>query len=182
MTSAVALLIVRVVAGLGLASHGSQKLFGWFGGSGPKGIGAYFSRLGFPAPVFFAILAGIGEFIGGLLLAVGWLGAIGPALIISVMLVAIVAEHLPHGFYAYNGGYELPSMYAMIALAVAFAGPGALSLDARWPVHALGTVDVSWILIGIGIVLSVIVLSTRHRSHDRPQEIADSRARVLNLR
>ncbi|MGH7659925.1 MAG: MgtC/SapB family protein, partial [Vulcanimicrobiaceae bacterium] len=68
----------------------------------------------------------------------------------------------------YNGAYELPSMYAMIALAIAFAGPGALSLDALWPMHALRTAGVSWILIGIGVALSVIVLSTRHRSDNRP--------------
>ncbi|TAM56183.1 DoxX family protein [bacterium] len=162
MSTAIALLIARLVAGLGLASHGSQKLFGWFGGSGPQGIGGYFRSLGFPAPVALAVLAGLGEFVGGLLLALGWLGAIGPALIISVMLVASVSEHLPHGFYSYNGGYELPSMYAMIVLIIAFVGPGSLALDSLIGVPALGYPTVAVILILAGIAGGGVTLLLRH--------------------
>ncbi|TAM77050.1 DoxX family protein [bacterium] len=165
MVSSFALLVARLVVGLGLATHGSQKLFGWFGGSGPKGIGAYFATLGFPAPVAFAILAGIGEFAGGLLLAVGWLGPIGPALIITVMLVASLSEHLPHGFFNYNGGYELPAAYAMTALVLAFVGPGSLSIDALVPVAGLAHPEAAWIAIGAGLLIGLVVSAMRRAPH-----------------
>ncbi|TAM89290.1 DoxX family protein, partial [bacterium] len=155
MSSAIALLIARLVVGLGLATHGSQKLFGWFGGSGPRGIGKYFESLGFPRPVALAVVAGIGEFAGGLLLAAGWLGAVGPALIIAVMLVASLSEHLPHGFFNYNGGYELPSAYAMTALIIAFVGPGRIAVDAAFPVGSLGAPAVALALIIAAVVIGL---------------------------
>ena len=160
MTS-LAFLIVRLVVGLGIASHGSQKLFGWFGGSGLHGTAGWFAKLRFPVPVAFAFLAGVGEFAGGLLLAAGWLGVIGPALIISVMLVASFAEHLPHGFYNYNNGFELPAMYAMGALAIAFAGPGSFALDTIAPVSILSGAEAAWIAIGAAMVLAFVVLECR---------------------
>lgn len=160
MTS-LALLIVRLIVGLGMASHGSQKLFKWFGGSGPHGMAQYFAKLRFPVPLAFAILAGTGELVGGVLLAAGWLGAIGPALIISVMIVATFSEHLPHGFYNYNGGYELPAMYAMAALAVAFSGSGVYALDSLAPISILAGPLAAWIAIAAGVVLAFITLECR---------------------
>ena len=41
------LLILRIVAGLLLAAHGSQKLFGWFGGYGIAGTGGWLESIGF---------------------------------------------------------------------------------------------------------------------------------------
>lgn len=98
---------------------------------------------------------------GGILLAAGWLGAVGPALIISVMIVATFSEHLPHGFYAYNGGYELPAMYGMAALALAFAGPGAYALDSIAPISVLAGPLAAWIAIAAGVVLAFITLECR---------------------
>ena len=52
------LLILRVVMGLTLAAHGSQKLFGWFEGSGRVGTAGMFTKLGFRWPAAMALLAG----------------------------------------------------------------------------------------------------------------------------
>jgi putative oxidoreductase len=84
----VAFLIVRIVVGLGLAAHGAQKLFGWFGGHGVAGTGQFFEALGFRPGRLFALGAGLGEFGGGVLTFLGLWGALGPALIVTVLLNA----------------------------------------------------------------------------------------------
>src|SRR5665213_371156 len=78
MDIALPLLIVRLVIGLGFASHGAQKLFGWFGGYGLAGTGGFFESIGFKPGKLFAGAAGASELIGGLLLALGLGGPIGP--------------------------------------------------------------------------------------------------------
>ena len=89
------ILIARVILGLAIGAHGTQKLFGWFGGYGPRGTGVYFDSLGFRPGIVFALAAGLGEVVGGLLTVGGLLGPVGPALIVLVMLVAMLAVHWP---------------------------------------------------------------------------------------
>ena len=125
----IAILIARLLLGGSLAAHGAQKLFGWFGGYGPAGTGGFFQTLGFRPGVLFAVAAGLGEFVGGLLTLLGLGGAIGPAIIVMVMVVAIFAVHISKGFFASNGGWELPGMNIAAALAIGFAGNGAYSID-----------------------------------------------------
>ncbi len=124
------LLIARLVFGLGIAAHGAQKLFGWFGGYGLAGTGGFFESLGFRPGKAFAAAASLNELGGGLLVALGLLGPIGPALMISVMVVAIPVMHWRNGFFVANNGIELPLLYATGALALAFIGFGQYSLDA----------------------------------------------------
>src|SRR5215207_4547511 len=102
------LLLLRVVFGLVMAGHGSQKLFAWFGGHGLAGTGGFFESLGFRPGRFFAMAAGFTEVAGGVLLALGLLGPLGPAMIIAVMIVAIATVHWQHGLFAQNNGFELP--------------------------------------------------------------------------
>ncbi len=125
----VAFLIVRLILGLGVAAHGAQKLFGWFGGGGIAGTGGFFEGIGFRPGRLFALMAGLGETTGGLLTALGLGGALGPVLIIVVMLVAIGSVHYNKGFFTAGGGWELPATNVAAALAVAFGGNGAYSLD-----------------------------------------------------
>src|SRR2546425_2904707 len=101
------LLLIRLVFGLVMAAHGAQKLFGWFGGYGITGTGGFFESLGFRPGKLFAAAAGFGEFAGGLLVALGFLRPIGPALMLSVMIVAAVSVPWGHLFATHNG-IEVP--------------------------------------------------------------------------
>ncbi|HXW76756.1 MAG TPA: DoxX family protein, partial [Candidatus Eremiobacteraceae bacterium] len=149
----IALLIARLLVGLGLAAHGAQKLFGWFGGYGLKGTGGFFESLGFRPGPLFAAAAGLGEFGGGLLTALGLGGPIGPALIVMVMLVAIFTVHITKGFFVTNGGYELNLTIIAAALLIAFAGPGAWSFDTMLNIGAVWTDSLRWIAMGVAVVL-----------------------------
>src|SRR5881392_2810592 len=158
MTFHEGLLVARLVFGLVMAAHGAQKLFGWFGGYGIAGTGGYFESLRFRPGKLFAALAGIGEFGGGLLLALGFLGPIGPAIVLSVMIVAAVSVHWGKGLLGSNG-IEVPLLYAAIAVALAFTGPGRFSLDAL-----LGIASTSafvWIAVIAGTVGGFVNLALR---------------------
>src|SRR5438876_2402289 len=124
------LFVARVVFGSLMAAHGAQKLFGWFGGYGLAGTGGFFEALGFRPGRFFAAAAGLAETGGGLLVALGLFGPAGPALVVSVMIVAAVSVHWPHGLFAASNGIELPLLYGAAAAALALTGPGRFSLDA----------------------------------------------------
>ena len=124
----IAFLLVRLV-GLGMAAHGAQKLFGWFGGHGVAGTGAFFEKLGFRPGSLFAFAAGAGELVGGLLIAVGLGGPIGPALVVLVMIVAALAVHVRNRYLQGTNGVELNAMYIAHALALGYVGFGELSLD-----------------------------------------------------
>jgi putative oxidoreductase len=157
------LLILRLVVGVTLAAHGAQKLFGWFAGYGPDGTGRFMETLGFHPGRRHAVLAGLTEFGGGLLLALGLLTPVGAALIASVMLVATITVHLKNGFFATSGGYEYNLVLAAAAVSVAFTGPGALSIDALLGYSLAGT------LWGIGTIVVAVTgalsqLAQRHTS------------------
>ena len=124
------LLLARLVFGTVMAAHGSQKLFGWFGGYGLEGTAGFFEGLGFRPGRPFAALAGGTELVAGLMLAAGLLSPVAAALIVSVMIVAAVTVHWPGGLFAANNGIEVPLLYATGAAALALTGPGAFSLDA----------------------------------------------------
>jgi len=158
----IGMLIFRLVAGLAMAAHGSQKLFGWFGAGGITGTGAFLESIGFRPGNRFAVMAGLSEFLSGLLLALGLMNPVGPALMVSVMLIAIVTVHLGYGFFAQNNGPELAILYIAGALAVGFAGPGQYSLD-----HLLGLDSVIpetaiWIALALGVVGALGNLAMRH--------------------
>src|SRR2546425_12468326 len=102
-----ALLIARLIIGLGLAAHGMQKLLGWFSGYGLKGTAGFFESIGFRPGVLFALAAGLGEVAGGLLTAAGLFGPIGPRLFITLMGVGIVGRHPPKGVFFQTKGHGL---------------------------------------------------------------------------
>ena len=153
------LLLARVVLGLLMAAHGAQKLFGWFGGYGLAGTGGFFESLGFRPGRFFAAAAGATEITGGLLVALGLLGPLGPALIVSTMIVAIVTVHWAHGVFAQNNGYELPLLYAVGAAAIALIGHGAYSVDAL--LQLTWSPEVVWAVLALGVIGGVLNLAIR---------------------
>jgi putative oxidoreductase len=88
----VGLLIFRLAAGLTLAVHGSQKLFGWFGGRGVDGTGAFFEQIGYRPGKIFAVVAGLCEFGGGLAFALGVFTPLAASAMIGIMLNAVAAD------------------------------------------------------------------------------------------
>lgn len=126
------LLIIRLVVGLALAAHGAQKLFGWFGGYGLKGTGGWMESIGIKPGYTMALLAGLAEFGGGLLLAAGLFTEIGAILIAGTMAVAIVKVHLQNGFWVAANGYEFNLVLIAVAVGIALTGAGTYSLDYLW--------------------------------------------------
>jgi len=156
-----ALLFVRLVIGLAMAAHGAQKLFGWFGGYGLAGTGGFLEGLGFRPGRIFAFFAGLGEVGGGLLMALGLGGALGPAIIVMVMLVAIFSVHISKGFFITNGGWELNATYIASAVTVAYVGNGAYSLDHALGIDVLASTQAATILMIAAIVLAGLNLLAR---------------------
>ncbi|KOP65244.1 oxidoreductase [Bacillus sp. FJAT-18019] len=126
----IGLLILRLVVGLSFMAHGAQKLFGWFGGYGPKGTGGWMESIGIKPGVAVAVLSGLMELVGGLLFAAGFLTVLGAALITLTMLGAIVKVHGQNGYWATANGYEYNLLLIAVSVAVALTGAGAYSLDA----------------------------------------------------
>lgn len=153
------LLLIRLVFGLVMAAHGAQKLFGWFGGYGIAGTGGYFEQLGFRPGKLFAALAGLGEFAGGLLVALGFLGPIGPAVVLSVMIVAAATVHWGKGLFSMTNGIEVPLLYAVAAAGLALTGPGRLSIDAV--VGLTTTEPLALLALAIGIIGAFANLALR---------------------
>ena len=151
-TLSVGLLIARVVVGLVMAAHGSQKLFGWFGGYGLNRTGEFFVQLGFQPGRTFAAAASLTEITSGLLVALGFLGPVGPALMISVMIVAMVTVHRGHGLFAQTNGHEVPLLYSTIALGLALTGYGQYSLDAWLGIAHRWTNAATMIVLAVGVL------------------------------
>ncbi|MBO9606587.1 MAG: DoxX family protein [Paenibacillaceae bacterium] len=123
------LLVIRLVVGLTFAGHGTQKLFGWFGGHGPKATGGFFESIGIKPGLLMAVLAGLAEIGGGLLFAAGLFTEAGAALIVLTMLIAIVKVHGKNGYWVTSGGIEYNVLLLAIAIGVALVGAGDYSLD-----------------------------------------------------
>jgi putative oxidoreductase len=162
-TVSIGLLIARLVIGLAMAAHGTQKLFGWFGGYGLAKTGDLFGQLGFRPGRSFAALASLGEITSGLLVALGFLGPIGPALMISVMVVAMISVHLRNGFFATTNGVEVPVLYSTAALGLALIGYGEYSLDATLGIAHVWTPALTLIVLVVGILGGLANLGLRRR-------------------
>jgi putative oxidoreductase len=124
----IGMLIIRIVVGLLFVGHGTQKLFGWFGGHGRSGTTGFMESLGYPAPGAAAVVGGAAEAVGGVLLLLGFLTPLGSLLVIAMMVSAMLAVHVSRGMWNTTGGIELPLVYAVVAAGIAF-GPGRFSLD-----------------------------------------------------
>ncbi len=155
------LIVARFVLGPLIAAHGAQKLFGWFGGYGIAGTGGFFESLGFRPGRLFATAAGLSEFAGGLLVALGLLGPIGPALMLAVMIVAAISVHWKNGLFVMSNGIEVPLLYAAGATALALTGPGRYSLDALLGIASVWTPALTWSALGVGIIGGVVNLAIR---------------------
>ena len=156
-----AFFLIRLVLGLYIAAHGAQKLFGWFGGYGLAGTGGFMESLGFRPGRWFAFSAGATEMLGGIFTILGLGGALGPALIVIVMVVAIFSVHIKNGWFTANNGVELNIFYILTSTAVAFAGFGPISLDRVLGINILASPSQAGTAIGVAIVLGLLNLLAR---------------------
>jgi putative oxidoreductase len=144
-------LALRATVGGFFIGHGTQKLFGWFGGHGPEATANMFESLGLRPGRHHALAAGAGEAGGGALLALGAATPAAAAVITATMITAIQRVHLKNGPWSSNGGYEYNAVLIAAALTLAEAGPGSFSLDRKLGIEKTGG---KWSLLALlgGIV------------------------------
>jgi putative oxidoreductase len=131
-------LLLRLVVGFFFFGHGTQKLFGWFGGNGLDATADGFEKLGLRPGRANAITAGAAEAGGGAMLALGLATPVSAAILTATMMTAIYRVHLKNGPWISKGGYEYNVVLIAAVLALAEAGPGQLSLDAALGCHRFG--------------------------------------------
>ena len=168
------LLALRLGFGAAAASHGAQKLLGWFGGHGVEGTGGFFESIGFTPGKRNAILAGLAEGAGGAAVAVG-LGT-GPAgAALTGNMVVASSLHGYEKFFAQDGGPEMPLAYALVGSVLTLTGAGRYSLD-----HVTGHVlDKPWMRAvaygaSVAAAASIIVARRRELASRPPAEVSDS--------
>lgn len=144
----------RLVIGGLFIGHGTQKLFGWFGGPGPAGTEQMMEALEMRPAKAHAFLAGATETAGGALLAAGLATPVAAASLTGVMATAIRKVHLPNGPWVANGGWEYNAVLIAALAALVETGPGEFSLD-----HALGIErrGSAWALVALGTGIAAAV-------------------------
>ncbi len=167
------LLILRLVAGLTMAAHGAQKLFGWFGGAGFTKTAQGMQKQGFNPAWFWTSLVILGEFGGGLSVAFGFLTPLGAAGIFAVMLMAIFKSHWKNGFWNSKRGLEFPLALLAMGVAIGLIGPGSYSLDVLFGI-ALPETLLFCVLAVAGIFVDIIGLIISRPAAVAPSEVKSS--------
>ncbi len=167
----IGLLVLRVIVGLGFAAHGSQKLFGAFGGGGINGTAGFFEQIGLKPGKAHAWFAGATELFGGLAIALGLLTPVAAAGLIGVMTAAVLTVHVKNGFFNTDQGYEYNLVLAAALFALSGIGAGQWSLDnalgldvagAGWAIAALA----AGLLGGFGAVAGGRFLGRERGAHE----------------
>jgi len=151
------LLILRLVAGLTLTAHGTQKLFGWFGGSGLTRLMQGFEKQGFKPAWLWAGMVILGEVGGGISVALGFLTPLGAAGMFGVMFMAVFKSHWKKGFWNRDQGLEFPLQLLAAGVAIGLTGPGSYSLDALFGI-ALPDVLLFGVLAVAALLVDIIGL------------------------
>ena len=169
VTHDAALLLARAVVGASIAAHGAQKLLGWFGGPGPQAAGQMFGSLGFKPGDQIARLASVTEIASGVLIATGAGGPIGPMLLTSVMATAVGSVHFKNGYWNVNQGFEMNTMYALLALLLAVEDHGHFSLDEAVGIRQRMHPGFGWLALAGGIAAGAFMLSRREQQKPQKQ-------------
>ncbi|MBM7599539.1 putative oxidoreductase [Virgibacillus halotolerans] len=125
----IALLLIRIVLGLTIIGHGTQKLFGWFGGNGLFNTAKFFESLGIKPGIFMVYLATLSEMIGGLFFVLGFLTPLAAILIAGTMVVAIITVTGKNGYWITANGAEYNILIITICIAMIISGPGIYAFD-----------------------------------------------------
>jgi putative oxidoreductase len=161
---------IRGVAGPLFVGHGTQKLFGWFGGHGLEGTGGFFENLGLRPGRRHATAAGVSEALGGALLTVGAFTPVATTLISGTMVTAIRKVHAPNGPWNTDNGYEYPALTIAVMAAVAASGPGRPSVDAKLFPHWKGS---GWAIAGLAAAVAGSYINDM-LSEDAPAEAPEA--------
>ncbi|AXK31872.1 DoxX family protein [Streptomyces armeniacus] len=156
------LLLLRLLLAALLFGHGTQKLFGWFGGAGRAGTAAVFDKWGFVPGRRMVLVAGFAELAGAASVAAGLLTPGGCAVLVGTMAVAAAAT-APNGFWAQQGGCEVPFWYGAVAAVLAFTGPGAWSLDHAAGLRRLDGYAWGFAALAVGLAAAAVPLTARAR-------------------
>ena len=158
-------MIVRVVQGSLMAGHGAQKLFGSFGGPGLEGTSGFMEMLGMRPGRPWAYLAGLSEFGGGVLTALGLLNPLGPLGVIGAMSMATRKAHWGKPIWVTEGGAELPVLNIAVSTALLIREPDGFSLD-----RLLGIRLPAW--VGpVGLVAVILtVLYSEFEADEAPEQ------------
>jgi putative oxidoreductase len=159
--------IVRLAQGSLMAGHGAQKLFGAFNGPGLEGTSGFMEMLGLRPGRPWAFMAGLSEFGGGVLTALGLLNPLGPLGIIASMSMATTKAHWGKPIWVTEGGAELPVLNLAVSTALMLREPDKYSLD-----RVLGVRLPVWVApLGLaGILLTVRYTGVGTEEQQQQQE------------
>ncbi len=167
----IARLILRVTIGALFVGHGTQKLFGWFGGHGLEATAGAFDSMGMRPGRHHALAAGLAEAGGGAALAAGLATPLSSAVLTATMLTAIHRVHLKNGPWATSGGYEYNLVLVAGVLLFAEEGPGPVSIDAALGRERTGP---EWGLFALGAgILGALGAHLYAAMHSQPAPAAD---------
>ena len=162
-------LAARAVIGGLFIGHGTQKLFGWFGGPGRSGTEGMMASLQMHPAKANALAAGVTEAAGGALIAAGLATPVAAAALTGVMTTAIKKVHLANGPWAANGGWEYNGVLIAAVIALAETGPGDLSLDHLFGIELTGPkVALGALALGVASAFATIAVAQRAAPTEAP--------------
>jgi putative oxidoreductase len=160
-------LLIRGVVGPLFIGHGTQKLFGWFGGHGIEGTGGFFEQLGLRPGRRHAAAAGLAEAGGGLMLTLGLLTPVAATVISSTMVTAIRKVHAQKGPWVTEGGFEYNAVLIATMAAITENGAGPLSIDSVAFPQLKGT---RWALLELGAAVAGSYVATASPINEAPAD------------
>lgn len=163
METDLGLLVLRLALAALLAGHACQKLLGWFRGRGVHGTAPLFEADGLRPGALMVTAAGLSELGAAGLLALGLATPLASAMVVGAMTVAI-STLWPKGVWAHLGGFEVPLVYAIMAVGIAITGPGGWAIDALWPFAAHGPWwGLGALALGLVAAAPLVAIVARHR-------------------
>jgi putative oxidoreductase len=166
-------LLARIVLGTLFVGHGTQKLFGWFGGPGLERTTAMMDSLEMRPGRRNAVLASASETFGGALIAAGALTPLAAAALIGTMITAIRTVHFKKGFWNANGGYEFNLALIAALVALVDGGPGSLSVDSALGIEETGA---GWAVAALaaGAIGSTAAVKLGSRTPTEPPQASEA--------